>query len=237
MKTVYGLAWYESVNGLFYVSLWNCVTPEMVCFPKRILHNRWFEHSACRWQFCIRVGCSQVWWNSGCHLYTANSKSWVCGFCRSYHLCEYYYSRQRVFSVTHSSSRSSFLSSCHGSLIPTLWLQSGLFKHWGLAAELKCQALCFGMMSVRAAGLSFCPACAENQASPPSCILYLTQQMNCFSWSQASRPSPPPCLFETLFDFAFLPLGLECWSQCHWPFRQEMAFPSSEGVMLLWLHG
>lgn len=47
----------------------------------------------------------------------------MCGFCRSYHVFEYYDSRQRVFSVTHSSSRSSFLSPFHGSLIPPFWQQ------------------------------------------------------------------------------------------------------------------
>lgn len=144
----------------------------------------------------------------------------MCGFCRSYHVYEYYDSRQRVFSVTHSSSRSSFLSPFHGSLIPPFWQHKPAqlvrpLKHCGSAAELRCQALCFGMMSAGAVGLSFCPACAENQASPPGCILYLTLQMNCVSWSRASRPSPPHCLFETPFDFAFLPLWLERWSQCH----------------------
>lgn len=84
MKIVYGLAWYDYVNGLFCMSLWNCVTLEIVCFPKRILRNRLFEHSASRWQFCIRIGCSQVWLNSICRLYIDNSVSWLCGFCRSY---------------------------------------------------------------------------------------------------------------------------------------------------------
>lgn len=145
----------------------------------------------------------------------------MCGFCGSYHVYEYYDSRQRVFSVTHSSSRSSFLSPFHGSLIPPFWQQPAFLvsqaslKHCSSAADLRCQPLCFGMMSAGAADLSFCPACAENQASPPGCILYLTLQMNCFSWSPASRPSPPHCLFKTLFDFAFLPLWLERWSQCH----------------------
>lgn len=84
-----------------------------------------------------------------------------------------------------------------------------------------------------------CPMCAEHQANLPCPLgagrLYLLQQMNLFF---LVSDFPPPCpspshpWFEIIFDFAFLVVGLECWSQYHWHFRQEMAFPSSEGVLL-----
>lgn len=49
----------------------------MVCFPKRILHNRLLDPSASRWQFCI-LGCAQVRLNGGCHWDIDNSKSAGC---------------------------------------------------------------------------------------------------------------------------------------------------------------
>lgn len=145
--------------------------------------------------------------------------------------------------MTHSFSRTSFLPPLYDGLFhthfpaetsmlryPSLCLNITFFT---LLSDLKHQALCFGDSLSEDADKKMgdldCPACAENQAVllfpvGAVCVFIFCNRWIHFSWFQASLPLPfSPLVWNNIW-FCLPASWLECWSQCHWHFREEMAF-------------